>query len=546
MSTSGSAGGSRPASTSSSLLQGVPGAFPDRTSSQATTQQSLSQTVRARRAEYTRPKNIKIKVGTWNTATCKGTEKDIGGWFIQGQGVAEALTGLSISGDSETLHESAKDNRESVNSQEERYRRKSTTLPKNDPGSVLGGDEIDLYLLGLQEIVDVNSASEALRPFTDPAPSGKWKEAIENVLPSGFVLVAEQQLIGLLLLIYASPRVAPDIKSVSTTSVGTGLMGYMGNKGAVTARIVLGETTRIVLVNCHMAAGNDKTSLERRNWDYSQILNRTRFEPIQDSMDIIQSTGETIDDADITFWVGDLNYRLTGIPGDDIRRLLMLHTRNEYDLSQASSQKLEQEIIKTKISLDRQSRPRSSTSSTTSTVASAQSSIKHDSRSVDEESMTTYNPEDALDPESDPASLHTTISSLLPHDELLQQQKSRKAFHNGWREGPITFLPTYKYDIGSVGVFDSGEKRRAPSWCDRILFRTRRDKLLYESMIAEEEESRKKDAEMTKHGLDDAGKDEELLYDYDPDTDAIDDSGSFDEFADAPEDVVITKEGLRG
>ena len=32
----------------------------------------------------------------------------------------------------------------------------------------------------------------------------------------------------------------------------------------------------------------------------------------------------------LLFVVGDLNYRLEGIPGDDVRRLLMLHTRKEY------------------------------------------------------------------------------------------------------------------------------------------------------------------------------------------------------------------------
>ncbi|GAB7357242.1 hypothetical protein MBLNU459_g8221t2 [Dothideomycetes sp. NU459] len=533
---------SRPTS-SGSLLQDVhlPGAYPSSTSLPvASDYQSLSQAVYARRAEYTRPKRIKIKVGTWNASAGKGFA-DVGGWFCSGQGVSESLTGLKLSDREEsrgqpTQSESGLNDRESVEAQEERYVRKQSSLPKNDSGSLPGGDDIDLYLLGLQEIVDVNSASEALRPYTDPSVSLEWQKAVAESLPADYQLVAEQQLIGLLLLIYASKEVASDIKSVSTTSVGTGLMGYMGNKGAVTARLVLGETTRLVFINAHLAAGVDKSSLERRNWDYAQIVSRTRFDPIQDSMGLFQSTGETIGDEDIAFCVGDLNYRLEGIPGEDVRRLLMLHTRNEYDLSQDPGRRLEGEIDTDRAAKERK-QTRSSIDSATSYSSTGGSSIATSSLKEHVEEA------EILAAKDDPASLQTTLASLLPHDQLHRIQKERKAFQD-WQEGPITFLPTYKYDIGSVGIFDSSEKRRAPSWCDRILYRSRRDRLSYEGMLAEEEESKRKDEEMRNSGIDQAGKDEELLYDYDPDEDAADDNDAYNEYDDALPGVVITKEGF--
>lgn len=532
---------SRPGSTSSSLLQDVPGTYPsDTLSTESSEPQSISQAVHARRAEYTKPKTIKIKVGTWNTAGFKGTEKDIGGWFVDGQGVAEALTGLDVSDESEShngdvLERTSLESREDVGAQEARYRKKKSTLPKGDPGLLPGGNEIGLYLLGLQEIVDVNSATEALRPYTDTSVSLKFQKDIEKALPRGYRLVAEQQLIGLLLLAYASPEVLPDIKSISTTSVGTGLLGYMGNKGAVTARLVLGETTRLVFINAHLAAGTDKGALERRNWDYSQIISRTRFQPIHDSMGLHQSTGEMIGDEDFAFFVGDLNYRLTGIPGEDVRRLLMLHTRNEYDLSKPLGKKVDGEISKDQARADRRHRA--------SSESGASYSSSYPGSDVDDDSdRTSIDENELLDPASDPASLQTTLDSLLPHDELRHQIEKGKAFQD-WQEGPITFLPTYKYDAGSVGVFDSSEKRRAPSWCDRILHRTRRDQLAYEAKLTEAADSRKRDEEMKQSGVEEAAKDEELLYDYDPDEDAAEDA-LYDDYADAPPGVVVTKEGF--
>lgn len=534
-------------------MQDVPGGFPERddTNEDESSYQSLTQAIYARRAEYVKPKQMRIKIGTWNTAAYKGAEKDIGGWFVGGKGVSEAMAGLKV-GDSsqpnggrdEIPDQSALEAREDVADQEARYARKKSTVPENDPGVIPGGDDIGLYALGLQEVVDINSVSEALRPYTDPAIAKKWKYEIESSLPKGYTLVAEQQLIGLLLLVYAAPDIASEVRSISTTSVGTGLGGYMGNKGAVTARLVLGETTRITFINSHLAAGADKTSLERRNWDASQVVSRTRFEPIQDAMDLSQTTGEQIGDEDFAFWVGDLNYRLEGIPGDDVRRLLMLHTRNEYDLSQRSARKIEKEIENATDAVKQRVEDRTSTSSRDSTSEGADSQVS--SRASIDTAGTEPTLVDELEASQDPTSLHTTLSCLLPHDELHQQMKKRKAFYDGWREGPINFLPTYKYDVGSVGVFDSSEKKRAPSWCDRILYRSRRDKLAYEAQVKEEELAKQKDEEMKANGTDEAALDDEILYDYDPEADGADnnDYDEYDETLDAPEGVVITREGF--
>ncbi|EJU05958.1 DNase I-like protein [Dacryopinax primogenitus] len=64
-------------------------------------------------------------------------------------------------------------------------------------------------------------------------------------------------------------------------------------------------------------------------------------------------------------------------------------------------------------------------------------------------------------------------ADLLAHDQLQKELKNNPGFRlRGFREAPITFKPTYKYDRRSDD-YDSSGKQRTPAWCDRILFRCR-------------------------------------------------------------------------
>ncbi|WEW56427.1 phosphatase [Emydomyces testavorans] len=515
----------RESSSTSSNLREAPGAFPDQPDDEEDAQvasdfKSLSRAVHARRTEYTRQRKVKLRIGSWNVAALPGTEEDLRKWFTT------SAVGNRDTSDADERHEKEQEqsSREAPDDGDGNETSRAEAAPVHAPeGSVdidknddqTAGtvqEDTDIFVLGLQEIVDITSPTETLRPYVDPTPSNKWKEAAQKMLPAGYILVSSQQLTGLLLLIYASQSIASSISSVSSTSVGTGLMGYMGNKGAVATRLVLGGTTCIVFVNCHLAAGADKASLDRRNWDASQVAMRTRFDPFEDEDDLDLMPNQTLGDEDFAFWFGDLNYRLEGIPGDDVRRLLHMHTENDFGPLPKAAQNDEASNI--------QESNRSSTEENASSESPAASISM-----VDNE----------IEPYQDPASLETTLTSLLPHDELRAQQKKRKAFFEGWREGQIRFLPTYKYDVGRTGEFDSSEKRRSPSWCDRTLYRTRQDYLEYKRRTKEAEETKRRDNEMRSLGLDQEAEDTNVLFDYDPEFDGAD----YDENEDADDDIFV-------
>lgn len=240
------------------------------------------------------------------------------------------------------------------------------------------------------------------------------------------------------------------VGSVSTSTVGTGLMGYVGNKGGAGVRLILGDTLRLVFVDCHLAAFANAT--DRRNWDAAEITRRMVFEPAgrsfiglddgsaEGNKNNLQQTvvNESLDNADILIWCGDLNYRVE-LPNEDIRRLLAPHMPKDLPPTHDTPSPVPSSPVISPVSGPWQP-----------PLLPLSSEIR----------------------EGVSLTLEGTIENILQYDQLRKQQRESKAFV-GFKEGNIGFVPSYKYDIGTVGVWDSSEKARIPSWCDRVLWKVR-------------------------------------------------------------------------
>ena len=231
----------------------------------------LLRKMRERRTEYTDPSTTRVRIVSWNVA-------------------AKEPSGCT----SEELHRLMLG-----------YTPDSALSPAGSPKAW------GIIVVGLQEVE--MTASAMVRGETVAGEA--WAEALSSVLaPRGFILAANKQLVGLLTLVFTHASLQESTHSIDITAKGCGLMGKMGNKGAVAARLTVHEST-LCFVNSHLAAHMGHNA--RRNQDYAQLCAQLTFGRGDNELVAIP-TGPTAMDAensdvhrcDALVWFGDVNYRV--------------------------------------------------------------------------------------------------------------------------------------------------------------------------------------------------------------------------------------------
>uniref|UniRef100_A0A7S4P4K0 Rho-GAP domain-containing protein n=1 Tax=Paramoeba aestuarina TaxID=180227 RepID=A0A7S4P4K0_9EUKA len=167
----------------------------------------------------------------------------------------------------------------------------------------------DIYAIGFQEL-DLRAEALLLGNTDMGAP---WEAHILRCLErvENYTLLVSKQLVGMFLLVFMKESLTRFVVDVQTSQATTGIMGVMGNKGAVAVRVTLKNST-FCFINCHLNAHLE--NVLRRNQDYHDIIRRVFFRA--------NSTGEetvTLMDHDHIFWMGDLNYRIEGISNNEVR-----------------------------------------------------------------------------------------------------------------------------------------------------------------------------------------------------------------------------------
>ncbi|MCO5550556.1 hypothetical protein L7F22_004043 [Adiantum nelumboides] len=123
-----------------------------------------------------------------------------------------------------------------------------------------------------------------------------------------YTLIASKRMVGIFLSVWVRDELCRFVQHVKISSVGCGIMGYLGNKGSISISLCLHQTT-FCFICSHLTSGEKEGDELRRNCDVSVILKRTRF--CKSSQLKEGALPDTIFDHDRILWFGDLNYRLT-------------------------------------------------------------------------------------------------------------------------------------------------------------------------------------------------------------------------------------------
>ena len=183
----------------------------------------------------------------------------------------------------------------------------------------------DIFAIGFQETVELSTMNVVFDGSKSTDRAVCWQRKISETFTENklrYVLIDERHLVGNLLCVYAKSDLVPFIRGVRGATTPIGIMGVMGNKGAVILRLRIHNTT-ICFVCSHLSANRENVTA--RNNDVRNINEKTSLYPSLEAVDAAQKaslkdistqwSNDTalpllIEEHDVIFWFGDLNYRI--------------------------------------------------------------------------------------------------------------------------------------------------------------------------------------------------------------------------------------------
>ncbi|KAL9165524.1 hypothetical protein ABFS82_06G175800 [Erythranthe guttata] len=277
--------------------------------------------------------------------------------------------------------------------------------------------DVDIIVVGLQEVemgagfLAVSAAKETMG--LEGSSAGQWwLDMIAKTLDEGstFSSVGSRQLAGLLISVWVRNNIQAHVGDVDVAAVPCGFGRAIGNKGAVGLRMRVYGRV-MCFVNCHFAAHLE--AVNRRNADFDHVYRTMIFSRPSNNLNVVA--------AGVSSAVQMLRTNTMGI-----------------NTVEGTPEISEADMV----------------------VFLGDFNYRLDGISYDE----------ARDFVS-----QRCFDWLREKDQLRAEMEAGHVFQ-GMREAVIKFPPTYKFERNQPGLagYDSGEKKRVPAWCDRILYRDSR------------------------------------------------------------------------
>ncbi|KAH9626053.1 hypothetical protein KSS87_000373 [Heliosperma pusillum] len=130
-----------------------------------------------------------------------------------------------------------------------------------------------------------------------------------------YVRIVSKQMVGIFLTIWVRKSLRKHIQNLKVSTVGVGVMGYIGNKGAVSVSMSIYQTL-FCFICTHLTSGEKELDQLKRNADVHEIRRRTIFRSGSGL-----GAPKNIQDHEKIIWLGDLNYRIN-LSYDETRRLI--------------------------------------------------------------------------------------------------------------------------------------------------------------------------------------------------------------------------------
>ncbi|KAM0018468.1 putative inositol-polyphosphate 5-phosphatase [Helianthus debilis subsp. tardiflorus] len=118
-----------------------------------------------------------------------------------------------------------------------------------------------------------------------------------------YVRIVSKQMVGVFITIWVHRSLRKHIQNVHVSSVGVGVMGYIGNKGSISVSMSIYQTN-FCFICTHLTSGERDIDTVKRNADVDEIYKRTRFNSMSNA-----AVPRSIKDHERIIWLGDLNYR---------------------------------------------------------------------------------------------------------------------------------------------------------------------------------------------------------------------------------------------